>query len=58
MSLHRLIGATREPHITIQLIPHAAGAHAGMQGAFIILDFPNPADPTCPPPGASEGAGA
>ncbi|ABW10780.1 helix-turn-helix domain protein [Parafrankia sp. EAN1pec] len=44
--LHRLIDAAREPHVTIQLIPYTAGAHAGMQGSFIILDFPNPADPT------------
>jgi transcriptional regulator with XRE-family HTH domain len=37
--------AATEPHITVQVIPFSAGAHAGMQGSFFLLDFPNPADP-------------
>jgi transcriptional regulator with XRE-family HTH domain len=37
--------AASEPHITVQVIPFSAGAHAGMQGSFFLLDFPNPADP-------------
>lgn len=27
-------------HITIQVIPFAAGAHPGMGGSFVLLDFP------------------
>jgi transcriptional regulator with XRE-family HTH domain len=37
--------AAGEPHITVQVIPFSAGAHAGMAGSFILLGFPNPADP-------------
>lgn len=37
--------AASEPHITVQVIPFSVGAHAGMQGSFFLLGFPNPADP-------------
>jgi transcriptional regulator with XRE-family HTH domain len=33
------------PHVTIQVLPFAAGAHAGMEGPFLILGFPEQADP-------------
>jgi transcriptional regulator with XRE-family HTH domain len=33
------------PHVTLQVLPFAAGAHAGMEGPFLILGFPEPADP-------------
>jgi transcriptional regulator with XRE-family HTH domain len=33
------------PHITIQVIPYAAGAHAGISGSFAILSFPDPGFP-------------
>jgi transcriptional regulator with XRE-family HTH domain len=39
--MNRLISATTEPHVTLQVIPFAAGAHAGMQGSFVIMDFPD-----------------
>lgn len=29
-----------EPHITVQVLPHAAGAHPGLSGPFCILRFP------------------
>ncbi|OQO94043.1 helix-turn-helix domain-containing protein [Saccharomonospora piscinae] len=35
----------RLPHITIQVVPFGAGAHAGMEGPFLILGFPELADP-------------
>lgn len=34
-----------EPHVTLQVIPYSAGAHAGMPGSFILLEFRDPADP-------------
>jgi transcriptional regulator with XRE-family HTH domain len=43
--LTALLAATRVPHVTVQVISYAAGAHAGMQGSFALMDFPNPADP-------------
>jgi transcriptional regulator with XRE-family HTH domain len=33
------------PHVTIQVLPFSAGAHAGMEGPFLILGFPEQADP-------------
>lgn len=43
--LLRLIEATRLPNVTLQILPFAAGAHAGMDGTFAILDFPDAEDP-------------
>ncbi|MBT2543122.1 helix-turn-helix domain-containing protein [Streptomyces sp. ISL-44] len=37
-SLNRL-GA--QPHITVQVLPHSAGAHPGVSGQFSILHFPD-----------------
>jgi transcriptional regulator with XRE-family HTH domain len=33
------------PNVTLQILPFAAGAHAGMDGTFAILDFPDVEDP-------------
>ncbi len=43
--LTHLIKTANEPNVIVQVIPYSAGAHAGMPGSFILLDFPNPADP-------------
>jgi transcriptional regulator with XRE-family HTH domain len=43
--LDALTGAADQPHVTIQVIPFATGAHAGMPGSFVVMDFPDPADP-------------
>jgi transcriptional regulator with XRE-family HTH domain len=43
--LTALLAAIKAPHVTVQVIPYGAGAHAGMQGSFVLMDFPNPADP-------------
>ncbi|RNL85862.1 hypothetical protein EFW17_07895 [Halostreptopolyspora alba] len=34
------------PHIDIQVLPFAVGAHAALGRPFTILDFPEPLDPT------------
>ncbi|RDG31295.1 DUF5753 domain-containing protein, partial [Streptomyces corynorhini] len=34
-----------QPHVTFQVIPFTKGAHPGMPGSFVHLDFPDPADP-------------
>jgi len=44
--LLRLIEATQLPNVTLQILPFAAGAHAGMDGTFAILDFPEAEDPS------------
>lgn len=43
--LLRLLEASDLPNVTIQILPFAAGAHAGMDGTFAILDFPDAEDP-------------
>ena len=43
--LQRMLEATELPHVTIQVLPFESGAHAGMEGPFLILGFPEQADP-------------
>ncbi|MDT3444473.1 helix-turn-helix transcriptional regulator [Pseudofrankia sp. BMG5.37] len=43
--LARLAEAAVRPNITLQVIGFGAGAHPGMPGSYILLDFPDPADP-------------
>lgn len=43
--LNRLVERAALPHVTIQVLPFASGAHAGMEGPFLILGFPEQADP-------------
>lgn len=44
MQLRHLLDASVEPHITVQVIAYEAGAHAGMPGAFVVMDFADPMD--------------
>ncbi|MFC7528949.1 helix-turn-helix domain-containing protein [Actinoplanes sp. GCM10030250] len=43
--LRQLVDTARLPNVTLQILPFAVGAHAGMDGAFAILDFPSAGDP-------------
>jgi transcriptional regulator with XRE-family HTH domain len=43
--LLRLAEASAAPNVTLQILPFAVGAHAGMDGTFSILDFPDAEDP-------------
>jgi transcriptional regulator with XRE-family HTH domain len=43
--LKRLVNRAMLPHVTIQVVPFSAGAHAGMEGAFLVLSFPERTDP-------------
>lgn len=43
--LERLLRVAEQPHVTIQVVPFGAGAHPGMEGPFLILGFPEQADP-------------
>jgi hypothetical protein len=43
--LQRLVEAADLPNVTLQVLPFEVGAHAGMDGTFAILDFPEPGDP-------------
>jgi transcriptional regulator with XRE-family HTH domain len=33
--------AARQPNITIQVLPFSAGCHPGMDGEFVIIDYPD-----------------
>jgi len=43
--LEHLLDAAKQPNITLQVIPYDVGAHPGMPGSFIYLEFADPADP-------------
>jgi uncharacterized protein DUF5753 len=43
--LDRLIDATCQPNITLQVLPYAAGAHPAMCGLFYLFRFPGPGLP-------------
>ncbi|SFF67539.1 hypothetical protein SAMN05421541_117125 [Actinoplanes philippinensis] len=43
--LLHLLEVTLLPNVTLQILPFAVGAHAAMDGAFAILDFPSDGDP-------------
>lgn len=45
MQLRYLLEVAALPNVTLQILPFAAGAHAGTLGAFSILEFPDPDDP-------------
>ncbi|GAA0340270.1 helix-turn-helix domain-containing protein [Actinoallomurus spadix] len=36
----RLVEMAELPNVTIQVLPHRAGAHPGVEGTFAILEFP------------------
>lgn len=43
--LTALAEASRRSNVTLQVLPFAAGANAGMEGEFVILAFPDDEDP-------------
>lgn len=43
--LRQLVASAEQGKTTVQVVPFSAGAHAGTNGPFIVLDFPEPTDP-------------
>lgn len=43
--LRHLCDISALPNVTLQVVPFSAGAHPGMEGPFLILSFPEQADP-------------
>jgi uncharacterized protein DUF5753/helix-turn-helix protein len=43
--LDHLVMMSRRPNVTLQVLPFAVGAHAGMDGSFAILGYEDAADP-------------
>jgi transcriptional regulator with XRE-family HTH domain len=44
--LRHLLSMIEQPYVTLQVIPFAAGAHPGMPGSFVLMDFPAAEDPS------------
>ncbi|MFE9097571.1 helix-turn-helix domain-containing protein [Streptomyces sp. NPDC007264] len=42
--LRRLLDAAALPHVRLQVLPFAAGAHIGITGPFVIFSFPSRSD--------------
>jgi transcriptional regulator with XRE-family HTH domain len=42
--LTRLTDEASQPHVTIQVVPFTTGSHAGSEGEFVIIDYPEPED--------------
>ncbi len=40
--IERLMAATREPNVTLQVLPFTFGGHAAEGGAFTVMRFPEP----------------
>jgi len=38
--LEHLVTVSELPNVTLQVLPFEAGAHAGMEGSFVLLGFP------------------
>lgn len=43
--MQRLIDVSALPNVTLQVLPFAAGPHAGLDGEFTLLSFSDPAEP-------------
>jgi hypothetical protein len=43
--LTSLAVSSTEPHINVQVIPFGVGAHPGMPGSFVVMEFADSADP-------------
>lgn len=44
--LERLLELSQLPHVTVQALPFAMGAHPGLNGQYAILEFPDATDST------------
>lgn len=44
--MERLAELSRSPNVTVRMVPDEAGAHPGMQGQYVILDFEDDLDPS------------
>jgi predicted small secreted protein len=43
--LEHLARESARPNVTLQVLPMAAGEHPGMEGSFVLMSFPDAADP-------------
>ena len=43
--LRALAEAAQRPPVTLQVLPFSAGAHASLEGGFVLIEFPEETDP-------------
>ncbi len=43
--LRALADAATRPHLALQVLPFGAGAHAALEGGFVLIEFPDEEDP-------------
>jgi hypothetical protein len=43
--LRALADAAARPHLALQVLPFSAGAHAALEGGFVLIEFPDEQDP-------------
>jgi transcriptional regulator with XRE-family HTH domain len=43
--LRALADAAARPRVTLQVLPFSAGAHAALEGGFVLIEFPDEQDP-------------
>jgi Domain of unknown function (DUF5753)/Helix-turn-helix domain len=43
--LRALADAAQRPSVTLQVLPFSAGAHASLEGGFVLIEFPEETDP-------------
>jgi Domain of unknown function (DUF5753) len=43
--LRALAAAAQRPQVTLQVLPFSAGAHASLEGGFVLIQFPGETDP-------------
>lgn len=43
--LRALAAAAERPQLTLQVLPFSAGAHASLEGGFVLIEFPEETDP-------------
>src|SRR5205085_4862665 len=43
--LERLVTASEQAGTILQVVPYGAGAHPGLAGSFLILEFADPSEP-------------
>jgi hypothetical protein len=42
--LEHLVSVAEQPNVTLQILPLELGAHAGMEGSFVLFSFPHESD--------------
>jgi transcriptional regulator with XRE-family HTH domain len=42
--IRRLLEVADRPNVTVEVVPFSAGAHPGLKGPFVIIEFPDPED--------------